>query len=190
MERHVVWEPVGAVGTEHLTVEFEEELSADGTVVGTAENEGTAAPFRVRYRVACDETRTVRRVEIDPLGVGGGIKLEHDGDGNWTENGVPAANLAGCRDVDISVTPFTNTVPIRRHDLASGETARISVVYLDVPAMTTTAVEQRYTCLEPLDSDGGVFRYESLESGFTADLPVDSDGVVLNYPSVFRRAYP
>jgi hypothetical protein len=187
MERHVVWEPVDAVGTEHLTVEFEGGLHADGTVVGIGENEGTAAPFRIRYRVACDGTGTVRQVEIDPLGVGDGMELGHDGNGNWTKNGKPAPELDGCRDVDISATPFTNTIPIRRLGLKSGESETISVVYLAVPAMTTTAAEQRYTCLEPLDSDGGVFRYESLESGFTADLPVDSDGVVLDYPGVFRR---
>lgn len=190
MERHVVWEPVDAVGIEHLTVESGEELDADGTVVGIAENEGTAAPFRIRYRVECDGVGTVRRVEIDPLGVGHGLELEHDGDGNWTKDGERAPELTGCRDVDISATPFTNTIPIRRLGLQSGESATISVAYLDVPAMTAETVEQRYTCLEPLDSDGGSFRYESLASGFTANLPVDSDGVVVDYPGVFRRAYP
>lgn len=174
MQRDVVWELENGVSTEHLIV------------VGVREEK----PFRIRYRVDCDGTGTVRRVEIDPLGTGSRLELEHDGGGNWTENGADAPELAECRDVDISITPFTNTVPIRRLDLDTGESETIPVVYLDVPAMTATQVEQRYTCLESLSSSGGVFRYESLESGFTADLYVDSDGVVVNYPGVFRWMFP
>jgi uncharacterized protein len=190
MERHIVWKTVDGIGTEHLTVEFDDPVRADGVVVGVVEDGEGKKPFRVRYRVQCDENWNVQRVEIDPLGEATGIELEHDGDGNWTEDGESVPEFAGCRDVDIAVTPFTNTLPIRRLGWNSGESATISVVYLDVPAMTAEAVEQRYTCLEPLDSDGGSFRYESLPSGFTADLPVDSDGVVVDYPGLFRRAYP
>ncbi|MCO8242465.1 MULTISPECIES: putative glycolipid-binding domain-containing protein [unclassified Haladaptatus] len=185
MQRNVVWEAGDGVSTEHLTVEFD-HINADGVVVGIRDEK----PFRIRYRVECDGSGAVRRIETDPLGTGSGIELDHDGDGNWTKDGTRALELAGCRDVDISATPFTNTIPIRRLGLGSGESETISVVYLDVPSMTATPVEQRYTCLEPLGSSGGMYRYESLKSGFTADLPVDSDGVVVNYPGVFRRMFP
>ncbi|WP_435155916.1 putative glycolipid-binding domain-containing protein [Haladaptatus sp. DFWS20] len=186
MQRHIVWELVDGVSTEHLTVEFD-PVRADGVVVGVAEGEEPKEPFRVRYRVQCDESGMVEKANIDSFSENSRIELEHDGNGNWTKNGEPAPELAGCKDVDIAVTPFTNTIPIRRLDWELGKRETISVVYLDVPAMTAKAVEQRYTCLEPLDSDGGLFRYESLESEFTAELPVDTDGVVLDYPSVFRR---
>ncbi len=186
MERQVVWKEVDGVSTEHLAAEFD-PVHADGVVVGVAESESESEPFRVRYRVQCDEDERVQQVEIDTLGTGGGTELQHDGEGNWRKDGESAPELAGCRDVDIAVTPFTNAIPIRRLDWEPGESATISVVYLDVPAMTAEAVEQRYTCLEPVDSDGGLFQYESLESGFTAELPVDSDGVVVDYPGVFRR---
>ncbi len=185
MKRQTIWEVIDGISTEHLTVEFDDAIRADGVVVGIADEE----PFRVRYRIECDESGTVRRVEIDPLGTGTKIELEHDGDGKWRKNGKSAPELAGCRDVDIAVTPFTNTIPIRRLDLDLEESETISVVYLDPVAMAAKPVEQRYTCVEPLDSSGGVFRYESLESGFTADLPVDSDGLVPDYPGVFRREY-
>jgi uncharacterized protein len=190
MERQVVWETVDGVGTEHLSIEFDDPVRADGVVVGIADGEGTEELCRVRYRVQCDASWAVQRVEIDPLGGAAGIELEHDGEGNWTKSGESAPALAGCRDVDIAVTPFTNTIPIRRLDWDSGESATIRVVYTDVPAMTVESVEQRYTCLKPLGSDGGLFRYESLDGGFTAELPVDSDGVVLDYPGLFRRVYP
>ncbi|WP_458207372.1 putative glycolipid-binding domain-containing protein [Haladaptatus sp. NG-SE-30] len=189
MERHVVWETIDGIGTEHLTVEFD-PLHAEGVVVGIADRDSGTEPFRIRYRVECAGSEAVQKVEIDSLGASIGIELEHDGDGNWTKNGESAPELTGCFDVDIAVTPFTNALPIRRLDWESGESAKISVVYLDVPAMTVEAVEQRYVRLEPLGSSGGLFRYESLDSGFTAELPVDSDGLVLDYPGLFRRMYP
>ncbi len=47
---------------------------------------------------------------------------------------------------------------------------------------------QRYTCLE-LNADGGLYKYEGLESDFIAELPVDSDGLVIDYPGLFKRIW-
>ena len=41
------------------------------------------------------------------------------------------AYLVGCKYVDISETPFTNTLVIRRLGLTPGESADISVPYFD-----------------------------------------------------------
>ena len=41
------------------------------------------------------------------------------------------AYLVGCEYVDISETPFTNTLVIRRLGLTPGESADISVAYFD-----------------------------------------------------------
>ena len=38
-------------------------------------------------------------------------------------------------DVDISATPFTNTLPIRRLGLQPGEFAELDVAFVDAPAM-------------------------------------------------------
>jgi hypothetical protein len=41
-------------------------------------------------------------------------------------------DLSGCcENVDVSETPFTNTLPIRRLGLTSGESAEIRVAYFD-----------------------------------------------------------
>jgi uncharacterized protein len=97
--------------------------------------------------------------------------------------------LQGCLDVDISVTPFTNTLPIRRLALQPSSTATLSMAYIEIPQMHVKVTEQRYTCLEVTPS-GGKYRFESLEHGvasFSADLPVDQEGLVLDYPGLFRR---
>ena len=54
--------------------------------------------------------------------------------------------LAGCLDVDISATPFTNTLALRRLDLQPGENASLTVAYVKLPELTFRPVSQRYSC--------------------------------------------
>lgn len=180
-----MWASVDGPGLEHLAVEFGDGLRADGLVVGVARE-----PFRVRYDVRTDETDRLRSVRIESLVDDAELSLERDPDGTWIRDGEPVDDLDGCSEVDVSVTPFTNTLPIRRLRLEEGDAATIRVAYVDAPAMTVEPVEQRYTCIDPLDRDGGTFGYESLESDFRADLPVDAAGLVRDYPGVFERVYP
>jgi len=105
------------------------------------------------------------------------------------ESGKPLPSLKGCLDVDIAVTPFTNTLPIRRLALPPSASATLRMTYITVPDLQVAVTEQRYTCLEAT-SFGGRYRFESLEQGvtsFTAELPVGQDGLVLHYPELFRR---
>lgn len=185
MERQVMWESTDGPGFEHLTVEFEDGLRADGLVVGVAPE-----PFRIRYDVRTDGADRIRSVRIESLVDDTELSLERTLDGNWIRDGERVADLAGCSEVDISVTPFTNTLPIRRLRLEEGDAATIRVAYIDAPAMTVEPVEQRYTCVDPLGPDGGTFGYESLESDFRAELPVDAEGLVRDYPGAFERVYP
>jgi hypothetical protein len=42
------------------------------------------------------------------------IYFESDGKGNWTHDGAPLTQFQGCIDIDISLTPLTNSLPINR----------------------------------------------------------------------------
>jgi hypothetical protein len=94
--------------------------------------------------------------------------------------------LNDCIDIDISATPFTNTLPIRRLQLARGQSSEIKVVYIAVPEMELKPAMQRYTCLE-IKPYGRLYRYESLPSGYTNEFWVDTDGLIIDYPGLFRR---
>ena len=96
--------------------------------------------------------------------------------------------LDGCIDVDISATPFTNTLPIRRLGLEPGESEELAVTYVRVPELLVGAERQRYSCLEA-QANGELYRFEALPSGFTAELPIDAEGLVIDYPGLFRRAW-
>lgn len=187
MERNVMWAPWTGVGLEHLElVQNDGGVLADGVVIGIEEG----MPFRVRYELRCDAEWRVRELTALSPGEGKEIRLLADGEGRWTTTtGDTIRYLNGCIDADISATPFTNTLPIRRLMLEPGESVDLEVAYCAVPALRVETEPQRYTCLER-SGEGGTYRFESLDGGFTADLSVDADGLVLDYPDLFRRVYP
>jgi hypothetical protein len=186
MNLQAMWTPWDGRGLEHLRLRVEESsIEADGVVIG----EEDRVVFRARYVIRCDPGWRTREMVVDPLDGRDPLHLRSDGEGNWSDtSGQDVPELEGCTDVDLSATPFTNTLPIRRLDLGVGGSSEIAVVYVDVPDMRPDASRQRYTCLER-NTDGGLYRYEDRGSfrGFTADLPVDADGLVLDYPGIFRR---
>lgn len=187
-----MWSAWDAPGLEHLHLAMHKDgVVADSIVIGVAEGR----PFRIAYEVRCDVSWRVRSVHVGILGSEvPGVDLLSDGQGNWTRpDGRAVPELRGCIDVDISVTPFTNTLPIRRLGLAPTESAELLVTYL-VTYFEGTELQawpepQQYTCLEKSDR-GGLYRFLSLDGGFTADLPVDADGLVLDYPGLFKRVLP
>ena len=187
LEREVLWQPWDVVGLEHLRLTVSSELIvADGVLL----RQHGSAVTRARYQLTCDHQWRLRSAGIAPLRAGQQpLVLQTDGAGHWTTPaGEALPDLAGCLDIDISVTPFTNTLPIRRLALRPGEAREIDVVYIALPDLHCRPLRQRYTCLAARP-DGGIYRYETLESGFTADLPVDADGLVLDYPGLFRRIW-
>ncbi|HLZ62404.1 MAG TPA: putative glycolipid-binding domain-containing protein [Ktedonosporobacter sp.] len=184
MESHLWWAPLRETGLEQLDLmENEMGVVADSLVLGVEQ-----APFRLWYQVRADSKWNVRECHLQVGGEKGRVvHLYSDGMGHWNDgDGEAYANLDGCLDVDITVTPFTNTLPIRRLLLAPGQSADLLVAYISVPDLSVRAAQQRYTCLSRTAS-GGLYRYEGLESGFTADLRVDAQGLVVDYPGIWRR---
>ncbi len=186
MERNVVWRPWEGVGIEHLRLtESITGALADGFMFHVFDSD----PVRLRYQIRVDTSWTVREVDIDLWGPEHRrLKLRSDGQGGWgDEDGANALReLTGCIDIDLTATPFTNTLPIRRLDLKPGDAAEIKVVYIRVPELSIEAVAQRYTCLEQRGT-GARYRYEGLATGFRAEIDVDETGIVLDYPDIFRR---
>jgi hypothetical protein len=118
----------------------------------------------------------------------GSRELWVDDDGSWRHRGFEQVpDLTGCIDIDIAVTPFTNTLPIRRLQLLEeGQSAEIAVAWIHIPELTIENARQRYTLLERTGT-GARYRFEGLSSGFQADLDVDADGLVIDYPGLWER---
>lgn len=184
--KRIMWSPWSEPGLEDLLLRDGAAPTADGIVLGIADR----VPFRLRYVIRCDERWRVRSLQIEGSARRtASLELLSDGEGTWRDaSGAIVERLSGCIDVDISATPFTNTLPIRRLRLRAAETSEIRVVYVDIPAFEVTAERQRYTCLEPQPT--GRYRYQSMPDGTPYELAVDADGIVLDYPGLFRRISP
>jgi hypothetical protein len=174
------WRDWSNEGLEHLVLREEPDgIRADAVVIGAG-----GEPFAARYRIFCDSGWRARSLEVSLAGAAGVVELSSDGAGHWTDgSGVPRVDLVGAIDVDLSATPFTNTLPIRRLQLRGGQSETLLVVYVRLPDLTVTTDRQRYTCLVP----GRRYRYESVDSDFAREIEVDDDGLVLTYPGLFRR---
>jgi hypothetical protein len=109
-------------------------------------------------------------------------QLERDADGHWRLDGQVAVYLDGCTDVDLGWTPATNTIPIRRLDLAVGDTEAISAAWIRFPELDVAVSQQRYTRLAD-----DCWRYQSGQYDF--DLTTDvASGLVLEYGDDLWRA--
>lgn len=166
-----------AAGLEHCELRpAADGLAVSAVVAGTIEGRR----FGLSYELSIDRAWRVRKAVLREAS-GAALTLDADGEG-WRVDGAPAPQLAGCLDIDIRATPFTNTLPIRRAAPAVGEAVGVAVAFIAVPGLAVEAGRQRYTRLADR-----LWRFEGLEADFVADLPVDGDGVVLDYPGLFRR---
>lgn len=104
-------------------------------------------------------------------------------DDQWRVNGALRPDLSEAREVDISVSPFSNTLPIRRMQLTVAESADIVTAYVTLPALAVTTDPQRYTRVSEAE-----YLYESRDSDFRRTISVDEDGLVIDYPGLFKRA--
>lgn len=175
------WRDWEGTGIEHLVLaKGAEDVVAESVLLGAAE---TGMLFAVRYRIRCDSSWRVRELSISLIGDARRFELLSDGAGTWQNDaGIPMPELSGAVDVDLTVTPFTNTLPIRRLDLAIGAAAEIVVVYVDLPNLTVITEPQRYTRIGDRR-----YRFESLDGSFTRDIEVDEHGLVNTYPGLFHR---
>lgn len=186
-ENNILWAPQQEAGLEHLHLRQNSEgISVDSVVIGMHQN----TPFRARYEIHTDKGWKVQQCTLQLLGdFHQEIILRANNENHWTDvAATPLPALDGCIDVDISITPFTNTLPIRRLALNTSQSVDILVAYIAVPELEVRLAPQRYTCLES-NADGGLYRYESLTSGFTRDLRVDAQGLVIDYPGIWKRIY-
>jgi len=184
LDRHFFWASANESGMEHLHFhDTESGYLADAFLLRLLNGH----PLRLHYRLVCDKDWRTREVFVQLLSrPDQEIALQADGKGNWSSQHQPFESLNGCLDIDISATPFTNTLPIRRLNLPPGGSAMIDVAYVAIPDLQVKKVSQRYACREK-NANGSIYEYRGLSTGFEAELTMDQDGFVINYPAVFTR---
>lgn len=183
----IVWVPEMGPGMEHLRLHVDDGgVVAGGLVFGSTEG----ASYELHYEVYCDSSWASQRVPVQVLSPSASRgEITSDGHGRWRDQrGQTIAALDGCVDVDLSVTPFTNTLPIRRLPWQPGKSRELDMAYVLLPAFELSRARQRYTCLSRAE-DGARFLYESIPSGFRAEIVTDAEGIVVSYPRFARRLW-
>ena len=181
-EQEVIWRDVLDEAS------FEQSLVVTGPggveITGTVLIAEEGVPLRVDYSVQCDEGWSTRHVEVRQS-YGGEIRtlrLGHDGAGNWTRDGEEAPDLKGCTDIDLSVSPSTNSLPINRLGLEIGASGSIKAAWVKFPTLEVVAAGQGYERLSERQ-----FRFSSLDSDFQAVIGVDEIGIPIDYADIWRR---
>lgn len=179
----IIWKSIQYPSMEYMSL-YSDPKGVHIESVVVAVKDGRS--FRLDYKIECDLLYRVRVVRVALYG-GAEIEITSDGNGNWfDEHQQPLDNLKGCKDIDISATPLTNTLPIRRLAWQPGRTEKLRMVYFSVPEMAIHADEQHYTCLGQR-SDGSTFHFHQISTGFAATIELDHDGLVSDYPELFTR---
>jgi uncharacterized protein len=175
------WRDAEGSGRQSIVVLYgEDAITARGRV-----EPGDDVPHAIEFTVVCDGSWRTREVEVIEPASGRRIMLFADGAGGWSSGTGALPALQGAIDVDISATPFTNTLAIRRSQLGVGEHVDIVTAYVSVPDLTVSPDPQRYT--RPSERS---YRFESLDSEFTREITVDDHGFVVEYPGLFSRIHP
>jgi hypothetical protein len=179
--RVVAWRNLLINGTDHCALRRSAEgWLLKGTVVGVLENQ---RPMLANYEVHCDENWLTQRVQVERT-IGKNTKtleLSVESRGLWRSSGQELHEVGGCLDVDLAVTPATNTLPIRRLDLDIGKSESVTATWIKFPNLEIQPLSQRYTRIA-----ANIYRYES-DTGFSAEIVVDDLGLVITYPGGWER---
>jgi hypothetical protein len=187
--RHAIWVSQIDVGAEHFCLtRHGGGFLAQGTIIGLADD----TPYSANYSLRFTDDWSMRFVTIRRLDLrGNALSIETDGEGEWFgSEDLPLESLKGCLDVDISATPFTKSLPIRRLRLRKGQSADVNVTYFEVPTFTIRPAVQHYECIVPLGAEGGRFNFDPGDGSDVVEITVDADGIVTTFPGAFRRIWP
>jgi hypothetical protein len=162
---------------------------ADGYLLeghSTAVEDGEA--WGIRYTFTVDSLWTTRSAHIVGRSALGAheVRLEADGNGGWRVDGRAAPQLAGCLDVDLEASAFTNALPVNRLRLAVGQRADAPAAYVRALDLAVERLEQRYARFAD-DGEHRRYGYAAPAFDYRGELIYDEFGLVLSYPGLAVR---
>lgn len=155
--------------------------AGDGIAVRSTVAQAGEQPFGLSYAWALDGSWRTRSLRLDlRAGEDRSLLIERSGPASWRVDGTLRTDLDGCDEVDVSATPFCNSLSIRHLGSRSGE---LTALYVDLPDLAPVASCQRYEA-----RGNGRWLYVDLgaHAGFEAVLDLADDGLVRSYEGLFE----
>jgi hypothetical protein len=180
-----IWRRIGLQGLEHLTLQqVEGGYTADSVLSVEVELGGVTC----EYHFDLDSRWRTKMFTLkqNQMGEDRSMRIERIGDREWSVNGAPRPDLIECLDLDLAVSPFTNTLAIQQLHLAPNEAKEMNAVYVQIPQMEVIAARQRYQRLDPGEPPRR-FLYSGLDTGFVEEITVDEHALVESYPRFAER---
>lgn len=158
-------------------------IRATGRMIGGACDDHPA--FSASYDLVTDENGATKRLSLRTTTSAGErhASIARDNENYWLVDAGGShvrATFAGALDVDVVLSPFFNTLPIRRFGLQHAvEDAQVPVVYVRLPDLLVQEANLVYSSA----ADG----ISVLSPVSSATVTVDEDGFLLDYPGLARR---
>ena len=176
----IIWEAIAWKGRERCQIAY-----LDNRYIVKSELNGRLekTSFNLQYKLEINAGWNIESVHIDSMqNTKKLVNLGKDAKSRWiNEQSEPLIEFSNCTDIDISLSPFTNTLPIRRLTFDRQSREAITVIYIDLPSGEIKPMKQWYTKLK-----NRRYKYED-ETGYTNTITVDENGFVIDYPNLFER---
>ncbi|WP_198163283.1 putative glycolipid-binding domain-containing protein [Rhodococcus sp. WMMA185] len=180
----LTWQAENAPRMESVRVQLNgDRIKAAGRIIGGACDEHPA--FSASYDLVTDESGVTRRLSLRTAVASGErqMSISRDVEGTWmVEHGVNhvRSTFEGALDVDMVLSPFFNSLPIRRYGLhLRSEDVEVPVVYVN---------------LLDLRVEGAMLTYSSrpdsihvLSPVVSSSVTIDRDGFIINYSGLAGR---
>jgi hypothetical protein len=148
------------------------------TIIGVYKNKIYKVDYEIKTNKNWETTFVSLRTQFDNSNEV--LTLEKK-DGEFLLNDKSSDDFKDIFDIDISLTPFTNTLPINRLQLKDNQQQLIEVLYFDILNKEIKPVKQSYTRLA-----ADHYIYENQDTSFRAELKIDELGLVVAYPKLFE----
>ena len=166
-----------------------------GRIRNSRPNDLVDSAFEGLYRVDLDHRWQTRMATVQMVRGhrSAEMQIRLDEDGHWRDlDETHLDALDGLRDVDVFLTPATNTIPIRRLDLEIGAAAHAPAAFVALDErdrLVASRLDQRYE-----RTDEMTYRYTSFDAdgvvAFQTDLTVDAEGIIERYGDLWVSAPP
>lgn len=183
MQRIIIWKGIFYHSLEHCVVTVtKNKLAVQATIVGHTKEDA----YCVKYNIGTNDLFETREaiVDISYNGNDRVISLRKNDSKGWLLNGKAAPDFDDCIDIDISLTPFSNTLPVKRLSFDKVREHQVKVIYIDILEETIKPVFQKYVKLTER-----LYRFENVPNDFDANIEFDEMGFVKHYPGLFDRVF-
>ncbi|MCE4266065.1 hypothetical protein CJ178_22125 [Rhodococcus sp. ACPA4] len=180
----LTWQAHNAPRMESVRVQLSgNRIKASGRIIGGACSEHPA--FSASYDLVTDEAGITRRLSVRTALAAGErqMSISRDEEGTWmVENGAnhQRSSFSGALDVDVILSPFFNTLPIRRFGLQNDtQDVEVPVVYVNLLDLRVEAATITYS--------SGTDGISVMSPVSSATVTVDHEGFILDYPGLAGR---